>query len=160
VKALLRAGAGLGAVAHVAALLGSDLAWMAPVPSWLTAQIPVLFLVILMITWLKRDWVWNPLFEPDWRQRGWRWPTEWSPWVRRLYFGLWGYAPFQGLLGCGSIVFSSGAPAGTSQPTRSLFIPGLTAVWVVFYATVLLLASIWLKLRDDTRLDWPSDPAP
>jgi hypothetical protein len=40
VKALPRAlvvigaiGAGLGAVPHVAALLGNDLAWMAPVPS-------------------------------------------------------------------------------------------------------------------------------
>jgi hypothetical protein len=97
-----------------------------------------------MITWLKRDWVWQPPFQPNWWQRGWPWSSDWSPWVRRLHFGLWGYGALQWLRG--------GGP-------RSPSILGLTAFWLAFHATVLLLASIWLELRDDPRLDWPSDPA-
>jgi len=147
-------GVGLGAVAYVAVLLGSDLAWTTPVAGWLTGQIRVLLLVMLMITGSSGTGSGSRCSSR----------TGGSAAGDGRAIGPPGFAGSTS--GSGGTPRSSGSVAAARSGSPSTQLPGrasnlaLTAFWVVFHATVLLLASMWLKLCDDTRLDWPSDPAP
>jgi hypothetical protein len=130
------AGVVVGLVSHLAVLLGSPLAWVEPMAQWLTPQAAVGIVLLGVIRWLRRDWVFAGRESAARRQ--W-WPPGWPAWTRWVYGGYMGYALIQWVRG--------------GEPTPL----ALTALWMFVYGVVLLSSLYLLTTRDDTGLHTPGD---